>query len=496
MTIADKLQESDFIDPQSIDDLFGFLVNHGSEALNAVNNEISENSFSSISYSILFRSIKSYLSYKEKSRIDLDDFAEYLKYKYKSNEDLSQVIDYLGRCKNRTITRLSNLDLAKDRAIGINRGSAKYKLYKKTLELLNTLSHDPADVTNGYVEQVKDLVSDLNQISDLQQAKADFDLAEVVLTQKYQNFDREDFEDERIKIPTGFTPLDQALDGGIRKASYTVIGARPSVGKTALAVNIMAGIMFNEHKNNDPKPILFFSLEMSSNDIIERLCAGFTGISPDHLFTKDDPQNIRKPFIFYDVAHAYKEVISDSKEHTYLAICDKAGLTIDEIKGVVQQALNRFGGLSAVVIDYIQMIPTNPQQNRTNAIADISRYFAGLSKTLKIPVIALAQLNRDMEKGLKGEIRAPRMSDIKECGQIEQDVDLGLLLHRNKNDNEHIQIIIGKNRKGRLGTVNCEFVGETYLFVPEHSDNDKFDFLIEKDWQYSYQQALKPEFRN
>ena len=101
-----------------------------------------------------------------------------------------------------------------------------------------------------------------------------------------------------------------------------------------------------------------------------------------------------------------------------------------------------------------------------------------------------------MEKGLKGEIRAPRMSDIKECGQIEQDVDLGLLLHRNKNDNEHIQIIIGKNRKGRLGTVNCEFVGETYLFVPEHSDNDKFDFLIEKDWQYSYQKALKPEFRN
>ena len=198
MTIADKLQESDFIDPQSIDDLFGFLVNHGSEALNAVNNEISENSFNSISYSILFRSIKSYLSYKEKSRIDLDDFAEYLKYKYKSNEDLSQVIDYLSRCKNRTITRLSNLDLAKDRAIGINRGSAKYKLYKKTLDLLNTLSHDPADVTNGYVEQVKELVSDLNQISDLQQAKADFDLAEVVLTQKYKNFDREDLEDERI----------------------------------------------------------------------------------------------------------------------------------------------------------------------------------------------------------------------------------------------------------------------------------------------------------
>ncbi|WP_406020688.1 DnaB-like helicase C-terminal domain-containing protein, partial [Succinivibrio sp.] len=288
----------------------------------------------------------------------------------------------------------------------------------------------------------------------------------------------------------------QALDGGIRKASYTVIGARPSVGKTALAVNIMAGIMFNEHKNNDPKPILFFSLEMSSNDIIERLCAGFTGISPDHLFTKDDPQNIRNSTVFYDVGHAYKEVISDSKERTYLAICDKAGLTIDSIKGVVQQAVNRFGGLSAVVIDYIQMIPTNPQQNRANAIADISRYFAGLSKSMKIPVIALAQLNRDMEKGSKGEIRAPRMSDIKDCGQIEQDVDLGLLLHRNKNDNEHIQIIIGKNRKGKLGTVNCEFIGETYLFIPEHSDNDKFDFLIEKDWQYAYKQALKPDFRN
>lgn len=496
MNLSDKLQESDFIDPQSIDDLFGFLVNHGSEALNAVNTEISENSFTSISYAILFKAIKSYLAYQAQSRIDLDDFAEYLKYKYKSAEDLSQIIDYLNRCKNLTVSRLSNLDLAKDRAIGINRGSAKYKLYKKALDLLNTLSQDPADVTNGYVEQVKELVTDLNQISNLQQAKADFDLAEVVLRQKYQNFDKEDLAEERIKIPTGFTPLDLALDGGIRKASYTVIGARPSVGKTALAVNIMAGIMFNEHKNADPKPILFFSLEMSSNDIIERLCAGFTGVSPDHLFTKDDPQNIRQSYIFRDIGHAYKEVITDPQNHTYLAICDKAGMNFDEIKGVVQQAVNRFGGLSAVVIDYIQMIPTNPQQNRANAIADISRYFAGLSKSMKIPVIALAQLNRDMEKGSKGEIRAPRMSDIKECGQIEQDVDLGLLLHRNKNDNEHIQIIIGKNRKGNKGTVNCEFIGETYLFIPEHSDNNKFDFLIEKDWQYAYKQALKPDFRN
>ena len=260
----------------------------------------------------------------------------------------------------------------------------------------------------------------------------------------------------------------------------------------------MAGLMYYEHKKEHPYPCLCFSLEMSSGDIVDRLCAGFTGVNPNHLFRKDDPNNVRSARVFRDFGHGYQTILTDAQKRHYLAICDKANLTAGDIASIVQDAITLFGGISAIVIDYIQIVKVNDKINRTYAIGEVSKYLAQLSKELKIPVIALAQLNRDMEKGSKGEMRTPRISDIKDCGQIEQDIDLALLLHRDKNDpNGKTKIIIDKNRKGGTGVVNCNYIGDKYLFVPENSDNDKFDFLIDHSWEYRHQSAgNKPSFRN
>lgn len=489
----------DFISGEYVQDLFGFLINNGTNVYNKIKNEISESSFLFKSDQLIYRQIKDYLEIQQRDNISLPAFSEYLRNKYGQNVDLKVLEDYLYKCQNQPFAKLPNLDLAKDRAIAITRGSGKFKIYQQTLELLKSLDLQAKDISDANIKNTAILIDHIKAISDIQQSKKiRFDFADEIAKDKYNKIDKEDPEDENARIPIGFTPLDDFLGGGIIKASYTVVGARTGIGKTAFAVNAMAGLMYYEHKKEHPYPCLCFSLEMSSGDIVDRLCAGFTGINPNHLFKKDDPNNAKTQRVFRDFGHGYNTILSDSQKRHYLAICDKANLTVGDIASVVQDAQAQFGGISSIVIDYIQIVKVNDKINRTYAIGEVSKYLAQLSKELKIPVIALAQLNRDMEKGSKSEMRTPRISDIKDCGQIEQDIDLALLLHRDKNDpNGKTKIIIDKNRKGATGVVNCNYIGDKYLFIPENSDNDKFDFLIDHSWEYRYQSATnKPSFRN
>ena len=489
----------DFVSGDYVQDLFGFIINNGTQAYNRIKNEISENSFLFKGDQLVYKQLREYLEIQQRDNISIPAFSEYLKNKYGQDINLNSLEEYLYKCQNQPFANLSNLDLAKDRAIAIKRGSGKYKIYQHALELIKNLDLQIKDVSDDNIKTTSNLIEQLKALSDFQQSKkANFDFADEIAKEKYNKVDIEDPNDENARIPIGFTPLDDFLGGGIIKASYTVVGARTGIGKTAFAVNAMAGLMYYEHKKAHPYPCLCFSLEMSSGDIVDRLCAGFTGVNPNHLFRKDDPNNVRSQRVFRDFGHGYQTILTDEQKRHYLAICDKANLTAGDIASIVQDAITQFGGISAIVIDYIQIVKVNDKLNRTYAIGEVSKYLAQLSKELKIPVIALAQLNRDMEKGSKGEMRTPRISDIKDCGQIEQDIDLALLLHRDKNDpNGKTKIIIDKNRKGGTGVVNCNYIGDKYLFVPENSDNDKFDFLIDHSWEYRHQTAgNKPSFRN
>lgn len=490
----------DFVNQSLIQDLFGFLINNGTHALTKIKNEISEYSFIFKGDQLVFKHLKDYLEIQHRDNINIPAFTEFLHTKYGDDTNLKALEDYLVKCQSQPFAKLSNLDLAKDRAIAISRGYNKFKIYEQAKELIQSIDLQIKDVTDQNVKDTAKMIDRLKSISDLQQSQnIRFDLADQIVKEKYNKMDSEDeLEDENTRIPTGFSPLDDFLGGGIIKASYTVVGARTGIGKTAFAVNLMAGLMYYEHKKENPYPVLCFSLEMSSGDIVDRLCAGFTGVNPNHLFRKGDPLNIKSTRVFRDFGYGFRTILTDEKEHHFLAICDKANLTAGDISSAVQDAIAQFGGISAIVIDYIQIVKVSDKINRTYAIGEVSKYFAQVSKELKIPVIALAQLNRDMEKGLKGEVRTPRISDIKDCGQIEQDIDLALLIHRDKNDPEgKTKILIDKNRKGATGTIDCNYIGDKYLFVPEKSDNDKFDFLIDHSWEFRYQNEInKPSFRN
>lgn len=481
-----EYSEDDFIRRSYVYDLFGFLINQGSKVLKIINSEIDVNSFPQKNDQIIYAEIKAHLERENREQIEISSFAHYLISKYPDNFNLKDLGLFLATCQSKEASHVKDLNIAKDRAIFISRGHTKFLIYKNAVELVNAILNDKNDTSDNYVQKTAILADAIKNISDLQQSTHDLTVSAPETTKSMLEKMYRD-EDPYIKIPTGFSALDEKLGGGLSLGTLNMIGARPSVGKTALASNLLSGIIFNEHKKDDPKPALFFTMEMTAEQILGRMYASMLGVNPNFLFKKDDPKNIINPVNLRNFNHVLMNVITDEKKRNYLDFCPKGSLTLNDIKSVIQTELNKYNGLSCIVLDYLQLMHVDPRQNRATAIGEITSYLKQLALDLNIPVICLAQLNRDMEKGKGGEIRPPRISDIKDSGSAEQDADLVLLIHKPQENAEKRQIIIAKNRNGQPDTLDCEFKGENFLFKGQGTDNDKLEFLIDNSWMYKYQ---------
>lgn len=251
-----------------------------------------------------------------------------------------------------------------------------------------------------------------------------------------------------VGIPTGFQDVDRVLSG-LQRQDFIIIAARPSMGKTTLAINIAS----NVSKTNTTA---IFSLEMSKNQLVKKIISSETLVKAERIKNgqlQDDEWG--------RIAHKSGEIASRK-----LFIDDQSGVTINEIKAKCKK-IKMQHGLDVVIIDYLQLMSAKAQ-SREQEISTISRGLKQLAKELDVTVIALSQLSRACEARAN---KRPMLSDLRESGSIEQDADTVIFLYRDEYYNpetkdKHVtEIIFGKNRNGQVGTVKVAWMGEYQKFA-------------------------------
>ena len=248
-------------------------------------------------------------------------------------------------------------------------------------------------------------------------------------------------------VPTGFYDLDR-MTSGLQAGDLVVLAARPSMGKTAFAVNIAEHVALNEGL-----PVAVFSMEMGASQLAVRVVGSIGRIDQGHLRTGklSDEEWPR-------LADAIERLRTVS-----LHIDETPGLTPSELRANARRLARQCGKLGLIVVDYLQLMSgsTTGGDNRATELGEISRGLKMLAKELQCPVIALSQLNRSVEQRTD---KRPMMSDLRESGAIEQDADIIMFIYRddyyNKDSKDPgvAEIIIGKQRNGPTGTVRLTFL--------------------------------------
>lgn len=264
-------------------------------------------------------------------------------------------------------------------------------------------------------------------------------------------------------VHSGFHKVDQ-FTMGWQKGNLIVLGARPSVGKTAFALNLArnAAVEFNH-------PVAFFSLEMTSMELTDRLIATESGICADKIKGKIKLEDYEWQVL----------------EKSLARIC-KAPLYIDETPGITltefvakAKRLVREKGVEIIFVDYLQLMHSGKPQaggfSKVQEVTEISNTLKTTAKELNIPIIALAQLNRNLMNRM-GSNGKPVLSDLKDSGSIEQDADIVVFLHRpgllglaeDPEEQAKTEVIFAKNRNGQVGSVNMRYVGQLMKFEDEN----------------------------
>ncbi|MDH3642267.1 MAG: replicative DNA helicase [Gammaproteobacteria bacterium] len=262
-------------------------------------------------------------------------------------------------------------------------------------------------------------------------------------------------------IATGFDDLDKKT-AGLQPSDLVIVAARPSMGKTALAVNMA------EHAAMEGTgAVLFFSMEMPSEQIVMRMLSSLGRIDQTRMRTGD---------MHEDDWPRFTSAVSQLKDKS-LYIDDTPALTPNDIRTRARRVARESGGLGLIVVDYLQLMrgSGNPE-NRTNEISEISRSLKSIAKELRVPLIALSQLNRGLESRTD---KRPMMADLRESGAIEQDADLIIFIYRDEvynPESEHkgtAEIIIGKQRNGPIGMCRLSYIGNLTKF--ENLASDRYD---------------------
>ncbi|MDO3383283.1 replicative DNA helicase [Gilvimarinus algae] len=258
--------------------------------------------------------------------------------------------------------------------------------------------------------------------------------------------------DDVTGVPTGITDLDGKTSGW-QPGELVILAARPSMGKTALALNFVESAIFSQQR-----PVLVFSMEMPSAALVMRMMSSIGRIDQGHMrngkLTEEDWPKL-------------SAAVSKLKDKP-LFIDDTPGLTPQEMRARTRRIAREHGNPGMIMVDYLQLMQVaGASEGRTQEISEISRALKALAKEFDCPVIALSQLNRSVEQRPN---KRPMNSDLRESGAIEQDADVILFIYRDEYYNEDSpdkgvsELIIGKQRNGEVGTVRAAFVGKYTRF--------------------------------
>ena len=314
------------------------------------------------------------------------------------------------------------------------------------------------------------------------------------LTEKiYKDIERNIGKDGVVGLRSGFEELDKTTTG-FRAGELIVIGARPSMGKTALGLSMALEMA----KEENVKPIVIFSLEMPTDQVVHRFLSAESGVDLRNIRGGMSPDELNKILGVGDKLNKLPIFISDGSA------------SVTDIAAKSRRIAKEYGGLGCIVIDYLQLITSpkeNKSYNRENEVASISRSLKFLAKELKTPVIALAQVKREVEKHqprLKGDGEntgnKPKLSDLRESGAIEQDADAVLFIHRDsyyypKNEKDmkdeqkaafdrvknKAEIIIAKQRNGPTGSIEIGYIPECAKFCEPISSDRKGEYEDEEE---------------
>jgi replicative DNA helicase len=327
---------------------------------------------------------------------------------------------------------------------------------KSMLRELQQVGADIIDLTRAEEEEA-DTVADLaeQKVYAVRQGREvqGFTPLNVAISEVYANLDELATSAGKLPgLPTGFAMLDQYI-GGLNKSDLILLGARPGMGKTAIALNMA----MSAAKKSD-KTVVIFQLEMSRTQLATRLLSaeGFIDSKKLRLGNLNDED-------WQNMANA-----TQSLNRLNILIDENSGITVPEMKAKCRRLGDQLG---LIVIDYLQLMHTPKHtDNRVQEVAEISRSLKIMAKELNVPVLCCCQLSRGPEGR---QDKRPMLSDLRESGSIEQDADIVLFIYRddyynNEGENKNAaELIVAKNRHGETGKIDLQWLGQFTAFLPQ-----------------------------
>ncbi len=343
-------------------------------------------------------------------------------------------------------------------------------IQRSLIQISSNIIKDSFDETIDVFDLLSKAEQDLFSVTEGSLRKS-YDKMSVLITNAIQSIEElKNKKDGLSGVPSGFSKLDRVTSGW-QKSDLIIIAGRPGMGKTALALTMARNIAIN-HKT----PIGIFSLEMSSDQLVNRLISSESEI-PSGKLRKGNLEE-------YEFVQLHEKIRDLAEAPIY--IDDTPGLSVFELRAKARRLVKNHG-VQIIIVDYLQLMTAggNKSGNREQEISTISRSLKGIAKELKIPVIALSQVNRGVESRTSTSKR-PILADLRESGAIEQDADIVNFIYRpeyykiyeweNSDDSKgQAEIIIAKHRNGSLENIRLKFISNLAKF----SDLDYFDGVNE-----------------
>lgn len=345
-------------------------------------------------------------------------------------------------------------------------------IQRSLIQISSTIIKDSFDETIDVFDLLSKAEQDLFSVTEGSLRKS-YDKMSVLISNAISSIEElKDKEDGLSGVPSGFSKLDRVTSGW-QKSDLVIVAARPGMGKTAFALTMCRNIAINHNT-----PIGIFSLEMSSDQLVNRLISSESEI-PSEKLRKGNLEE-------YEFVQLHEKIKDLAEAPIY--IDDTPGLSVFELRAKARRLVKNHG-VKIIIVDYLQLMTAggNKNGNREQEISTISRSLKGIAKELKIPVIALSQVNRGVESRTSTSKR-PILADLRESGAIEQDADIVTFIYRpeyykiyeweNSDDSRgQAEIIIAKHRNGSLENVRLKFISHLAKF----SDLDHFDGVQEDD---------------
>ena len=345
-------------------------------------------------------------------------------------------------------------------------------IQRSLIQISSNIIKDSFDETVDVFDLLSNAEQELFSVTEGSLRKSYSKMSELISSAINNIEELKNKEDGLSGVPSGFSRLDRVTSGW-QKSDLVIIAARPGMGKTALALTMCRNIAIN-HKT----PIGIFSLEMSTDQLVNRLISSESEI-PSNKLRKGNLEE-------YEFVQLHEKIKDLAEAPIY--IDDTPGLSVFELRAKARRLVKNHG-VKIIIVDYLQLMTAggNKIGNREQEISTISRSLKGIAKELKIPVIALSQVNRGVESRTSTSKR-PILADLRESGAIEQDADIVTFIYRpeyykiyeweNSDDSRgQAEIIIAKHRNGSLENIRLKFINTLAKF----SDLDYFDGVNEEE---------------